>query len=219
MIPEEELFSAQDAYAQAGRESGVPFAVPSREALRGSGVSALRRMFSQTAAEGEAAARPQQVAGMFGLERERIAQRGGIERAALEEAAAASRAELGHSRNLERQRELQEAITGRTRETQESIGERASGTQAGLASRQRLNDLMVQRRALMTQQQRQGPGFFDRLRGRDPLQDQINEISMQIDQLSSGGGGVDVGGGDEDVVELDLTPEQLANLQSMLGGQ
>lgn len=214
LIPEEELFQAQEAIAGQGRESGGAFAVPSREALRQSGRSALSRFFAQTRAKGEAAARPQQVAGEFGLERERIAQRGGIEQAAFGAQTAAELRQLQHEQALERQRELQGSITGRTAATQRSVGERSAGTQGAIRQRQIAADQL--RRAAALDKQAQSAYDLFGLGSRRRLQSEAQALRQQ----AQAGLAVPIEDEEgEDVIELDLTPEQLAQLQSLLGDQ
>ncbi len=103
MIPEEQLFQAQEAMGDRGRAMGGPYSVASRESLRDSGVAGLRQMFGIQQAKGQAAAYPQQVAGQYGLQREDIRARGNVEAARQKAEADAAR----HSQDQVFQQEQQ----------------------------------------------------------------------------------------------------------------
>jgi hypothetical protein len=83
MIPEEQLFQAQEAIGQHGAASGQMYSVPSREALKQSGMASLRQLFGVQESRGRAAAYPQQVAGQYGIEREGIRAQGNVEAARI----------------------------------------------------------------------------------------------------------------------------------------
>lgn len=81
MIPEEQLFQAQEEIGERGAQRGRPYAIPSREALQQSGMSELRKLFGLQQAKAQAQAYPQQIAGEYGLQRERERSRGTVEAA------------------------------------------------------------------------------------------------------------------------------------------
>lgn len=92
MIPEEQLFQAQEAIGQQGAESGGAYSIPSRQALQQSGIAELRKLFGIQQAAAQAKAYPNQVAGEYGLARERERSSGNVAAAkARAEAEAANR--------------------------------------------------------------------------------------------------------------------------------
>lgn len=136
MIPEEELFQAQEAAGERGAASGGAYAIPSRESLRSSGIAALRKLFGIQSAEAQAKAYPARVTGEYGLARENVRSQGNIE-------AARARAEADAAREAQRQ-EFQQSQQQRGQEFQAGQGalnrEALSGraSQAQGASRQNL---------------------------------------------------------------------------------
>jgi hypothetical protein len=91
MIPEEQLFQAQEAAGRRGAESDGAYAIPSRESLQQSGVAELRKLFGIQNAKAQAAALPARVTGEYGMANRRLQNQGALDVANVNQQGAAAR--------------------------------------------------------------------------------------------------------------------------------
>jgi hypothetical protein len=206
MIPEESLYELQDEIGARGAQRGGAYAIPSRESLRASGRSGLRRMFGEISAKGEAAAMPHRVAGEYGLEEARIKGRADIEKAGMEVQSAAMLRDLQHQQMLERQDALQQALNMRQDKNIAGQNNRSAARESGLAARQQIAALMKQAADLEKQAQGAWPGWIGG--NRDVFAKKAQAARQQAMQLNSS---APIPGDDE---EMDVSPEEWAEFQA-----
>lgn len=101
MIPEEQLFQAQEAYGRRGAESGGAYTIPSRESLKRGGMAELRKLFGIQQGEAQAKALPARIAGEYGLETART--KGGFDVEAARQKAIADAAAQQSSRQFQQE--------------------------------------------------------------------------------------------------------------------
>jgi hypothetical protein len=103
MIPQEQLFQAQEAAGRRGAESGGAYAIPSRESLQQSGVAELRKLFGIQNAKAQAAALPARVTGEYGMANRRLQNQGALDVANVNEQGRS--ADLASNRQFQQQQQ------------------------------------------------------------------------------------------------------------------
>ena len=208
MIPEEDLYGAQEDIGATGQESGRPYFIPSRESLKRSGVSGLKRIFGEIGARGEAAALPRRVAGEYGLRQEGIRQEGQLRTAEARAREAAANREAIGQQALERQTQAQGFTSG------ERAGREQFASGENRLNRESRAAIERERQAAIGARAKKPGGLFDffsRLLGRGPESEAAlpptDDVAISNTEP------------DEDVAELDLTPEQFLRLQQILEGR
>lgn len=169
MIPEEQLFQAQEALGERGAASGGAYAIPSREALKQGGMAELRKLFGIKQAEGRAKAYPNQVAGEYGLQEARL--KGGFDVESARQKAIADAAQRQQAQ------EFQAAQQGRQQEFQGGQGElnRAAierNTAASIGGRENVANIGAGSRAATQKSidaRKNPPGIWEAIfGGKDP---------------------------------------------------
>ena len=206
MIPEESIYELQDAIGERGAASGRAYAIPSRESLRGSGRSALRRMFGEIGAKGEAASQPHRVAGEYGLEEARIKGAADIQKAQIENESNASLREMMHMQAMERQDALQQQINQRSAGTVAGADRRAAARESGIAARQNAAGYLK----LAGEKDKAAAGAWDLFGfgSKRKLQAEAQAARQQAAQI---GMSAPIPGDEE---ELDVSPEEWSAFQS-----
>jgi hypothetical protein len=91
MIPQEDLYQAQEAAGTRGAASGGAYAIPSRESLQQSGMAELRKLFGIQQAKAQAAALPARVTGEYGMANRKLQNQGALDVANVNQQGAAAR--------------------------------------------------------------------------------------------------------------------------------
>ncbi len=146
MVPDELLLQAQEAIGQRGAATGKAYSVPSRQALKQSGIAELRKLFGLQQGEARAKAYPAQVAGEYGLQEARLKGGFDVESAkqkAIADAAQYQRQQEGLDTRQLRQQEFQGGQGELNRgavaaNTAALIGGRQSVAETGVAGREAL---------------------------------------------------------------------------------
>ena len=214
MIPEEDLYAAQDEIGERGRTSGRPYAIPSREALKSSGVSSLKRLFGEIGAKGRAAAYPRQIQGEYDL---RGIERKGqydVEAAKQKEQAEAAQRETQRQFQVDQQRRGQEFGAEQGRVGREAIAGRQTTSQAATATRSRETQAAIDRR-----QEARKPwnlkDFFSSLWGKPKPEN--NEAATAVASARQEYPGTSLENLIQNGVLAYDTPEELAALQAAWG--
>jgi hypothetical protein len=129
MIPQEQLFQAQEAAGQRGAESGGAYAIPSRESLQQSGMAELRKLFGIQQAKAQAAALPARVTGEYGMANRRLQNEGALN---VANAGAEQRAaDLASNRRFQQEQQTrgQEFQAGQGALNREALAGRATQAQ------------------------------------------------------------------------------------------
>lgn len=147
LIPEEELFQAQEAAGARGAASGGAYAIPSRESLRSSGIAALRKLFGLQTAEAQARAYPARVTGEYGLARENVRSQGAIEAARTRAEADAAREAGRQSFAQSQQQRGQEFQAGQGVLNREALAGRAAQAQSASRGNLEFTQGEINRRA------------------------------------------------------------------------
>ena len=127
MIPEEDLYQQQEQYGSPDH----PYAVPSRESLRGQGVARLKQLFAMKAAEAE----PERLRGEYGLESERIRGRSALDVARTNREASSKDKEAAFTQQEYLTRLRGEQTATNARATQDAVASRGQTTQSGQMER------------------------------------------------------------------------------------
>jgi len=168
MIPEEQLYQAQEAQADAGRARGGPYAVSSRDQLRESGMAELRKMFGIQQAKAQAAALPARVTGEYGMANRRLQNQGALDVANVNQTGAAARETGLNTRATQALGGMNErAALGQTGANERSAAGRASAERIAAANRTGRSDVAGANQAAITAR-KNPPGILDWLRGNKP---------------------------------------------------
>ena len=209
MIPDEALYEAQDEIGRRGADSGRAYSVPSRESLRGSGRSGLRRIFGEIEAKGNAEARPRQIAGEYDLRRAQIEAQGAVAAAQAKAQTGADTSEMEFQRDLFKQDRQNQASDARAQAGRDAQDQRAAGAQA--ARRQQMDASALIAQAVQLEKQAQGAWDMFGLGGKQKLLAKAQELRAQARAQAAGSA-------ESDEEEIDVTPEEWDEFQSWRQG-
>jgi hypothetical protein len=116
-----------------GVSPSAPYAIPSREELRESGMQELRRMLSLGETKARQAAYPQETAGQYGLEEARLKGSADVEAARYGFERSSAERQTQREFQAEQNRLNREAIAGRETQAQGAMAERAGAVTERIA--------------------------------------------------------------------------------------
>ena len=219
MIPDEALFQAQEAIGRQGRESGGSYSVPSREALQQSGMAELRKLFGVQQAKAQAAALPSQVAGEYGLAREREHSRGGIEAARVREAAGASAQQEARAFQQAQQQRGQDFAAGQGVLNREALAGRGTQAQGATRSNLEFREQGINDRAAAKNPRSALGSLYDYFFGGKEQAAPASEAQQAVNQAKQAHPGAPL----ESLLQQGIlsydTPEDLAELQAAFGAR
>ncbi len=147
MIPEEQLFQAQEAYGRRGAESGGAYSIPSRESLKQSGLAELRKLFGIQQGEAQAKALPSRIAGEYGLREAQL--KGGFDVESAKQKAIADAAQRQQQQEFQQgqQTRQQEFQGGQGDLTRQALAGRATQAQGAAQAGREYNQGQINQRA------------------------------------------------------------------------
>lgn len=187
LIPEEDVYEAQQTLGERGAETGSPYYIPSRDTLKQSGMAKLKQLLAVKQAEAAGAALPRRVEGEYGLEEARIKGAADVEVAKQRADAQAEQQAMSDRRIRElfamgesgRNVRAEGAEAGRT--------QRAEGLDTGRAQRQQLG-LAYQQAAAMERAPDERPWYQWMFgRGQTP-RDKAEALRKQAQEQFAAGG-------------------------------
>ncbi len=166
MVPDELLLQAQEAIGQRGAATGKAYSVPSRQALKQSGIAELRKLFGLQQGEARAKAYPAQVAGEYGLQEARL--KGGFDVESAKQKAMADAAQYQRQQEaLDKRQERQHTFQGGQGDlSREAV---AANTAALIGGRQNVAETGVAGRAELAKAKETAKNPPDKYWGYDPL--------------------------------------------------
>lgn len=138
MVPEEELYQAQDDIGEQGRQRGGPYYIPSRDSLKQSVMAQLRQALGMQRAKAEAAAYPEHIKGGYGLREADIKGQYDVRAAQAKANVAGDRDEMLEGGRNARAGQADQRMRDMLGMREQGLNERSAGIDEGKGRRQQL---------------------------------------------------------------------------------